>query len=589
MVEKLKKISNKKIVIVTSIVMLLVLIASVSYAIWSRSFTQTGTNLSKYDCFDIVYAENVNEVSLSNGYPITDEEGLKAESYDLTIKNTCKILANYEVVLNKLNTSTLNDTNVKIAVDSDISLLSDLKTTNTNLTNATEGKVLTTGILASGQSKTIKIQSWMDENTTKTEGSGKSFSYKVTAEATTGVSSKSLVANIVKNELKTTTPDFSSAEPITLTYKEAEIVEKTVKLSSSKAGNRALGSGYIFDSSTNRYTLTDITQSQAFDDSSIGKYTCNNSNGTSCSSVYKIKEVDTTSSTSYNYVTLADYYSSTDDSESTGSGLYKSIDDDGDSYYFRGNVNNYVSFANQLWRVIRVNGDGTIRLLYNTDINTSAFNNVNDDEKYSGYTYDNENVCTKENPCISSFDAKNNLFVNNMNMTNSDVKTYLENWYIGNLKLYDNYISLESYCNDTTGNNGDGSSYYGGYERISKQYQPSLKCPDTSQLYGGNYKLKIGLMTADEANYAGLNVKAPYATTNNYLYYSSNWWFMTPSGKLITSNVTRSSESGGHKSIGITPQIFVTYTFYVRPVINLKSNTLITSGDGSLSNPYVIE
>lgn len=587
MVEKLKKISNKKIVIVTSIVMLLVLIASVSYAIWSRSFTQTGTNLSKYDCFDIVYAENVNEVSLSNGYPITDEEGLKAESYDLTIKNTCKILANYEVVLNKLNTSTLNDTNVKIAVDSDISLLSDLKTTNTNLTNATEGKVLTTGILASGQSKTIKIQSWMDENTTKTEGSGKSFSYKVTAEATTGVSSKSLVANIVKNELKTTTPDFSSAEPITLTYKEAEIVEKTVKLSSSKAGNRALGSGYIFDSSTNKYTLTDITQSQTFDDSSIGKYTCNNSNGTSCRSVYKIKEVDTTSSTSYNYITLADYYSSTDDSESTGSGLYKSTDDDGDSYYFRGNVNNYVSFANQLWRVIRVNGDGTIRLLYNTDIDKSVFNNAHDDEKYSGYTYDNENVCTKENPCISSFDAKNNLFVNNMNMTNSDVKTYLENWYISNLKLYDNYISLDSYCNDTTYVVSGNNYYYGAYDRIYKQYQPSLKCPDTSQLYGGNYKLKIGLMTADEANYAGLNMKTPHATNNNYLYYSSNWWFMTSGWKYITSSAT--STAGLNTTIDITPQIFVAYTFYVRPVINLKSNTLITSGDGSLSNPYVIK
>ena len=450
MLEKLKNISNKKIVIVTSIVMLLVLIAGVSYAIWSRSFTQTGTNLSKYDCFDIAFSEQKEGITLENGYPITDEEGLKTESYDLTIKNTCKILANYEVVLNKLNTSTLNDTNVKIAVDSDISLLSDLKTINTNLTNATEGKVLTTGILASGQSKTIKVQSWMDENTTKADGASKSFSYKVTAEATTGVSSKSLVANIVKNELKTTTPDFSSAEPITLTYKEAEIVEKTVKLSSSKAGNRALGSGYTFDSSTNKYTLTDITQSQTFDDSSIGKYTCNNSNGTSCRSVYKIKEVDTTSSTSYNYITLADYYSSTDDSESTGSGLYKSTDDDGDSYYFRGNVNNYVSFANQLWRVIRVNGDGTIRLLYNTDIDKSVFNNAHDDEKYSGYTYDNENVCTKENPCISSFDAKNNLFVNNMNMTNSDVKTYLENWYISNLKLYDNYISLDSYCNDTT-------------------------------------------------------------------------------------------------------------------------------------------
>lgn len=587
MLEKLKNISNKKIVIVTSIVMLLVLIAGVSYAIWSRSFTQTGTNLSKYDCFDIVYAENVNEVSLSNGYPITDEEGLKAESYDLTIKNTCNILANYEVVLNKLNTSTLNDTNIKVAVDSDISLLSDLKTTNTNLTNATEGKVLTTGVLASGQSKTIKIQSWMDENTTKADGASKSFAYKVTAEATTGVSSKSLVANIVKNELKTTTPDFSSAEPITLTYKEAEIVEKTVKLSSSKAGNRALGSGYTFDSSTNKYTLTDITQSQTFDDSSIGKYTCNNSNGTSCRSVYKIKEVDTTSSTSYNYITLADYYSSTDDSESTGSGLYKSTDDDGDSYYFRGNVNNYVSFANQLWRVIRVNGDGTIRLLYNTDIDKSVFNNAHDDEKYSGYTYDNENVCTKENPCISSFDAKNNLFVNNMNMTNSDVKTYLENWYISNLKLYDNYISLDSYCNDTTYVVSGNNYYYGAYDRIYKQYQPSLKCPDTSQLYGGNYKLKIGLMTADESNYAGLNLKTPHATNNNYLYYSSSWWFMTSGWKYITSSAT--STAGLNTTIGITPQIFVAYTFYVRPVINLKSNTLITSGDGSLSNPYVIK
>lgn len=64
---------------------------------------------------------------------------------------------------------------------------------------------------------------------------------------------------------------------------------------------------------------------------------------------------------------------------------------------------------------------------------------------------------------------------------------------------------------------------------------------------------------------------------------------MTPSAKLITSNATLSSESTAKSSIGITPQIFVTYTFYVRPVINLKSNTLITSGDGSLSNPYIIE
>ncbi len=94
-------------------------------------------------------------------------------------------------------------------------------------------------------------------------------------------------------------------------------------------------------------------------------------------------------------------------------------------------------------------------------------------------------------------------------------------------------------------------------------------------------------MTADEANYAGLNMKTPHATNNNYLYYSSNWWFMTSGWKYITSSAT--STAGLNTTIGITPQIFVAYTFYVRPVINLKSNTLITSGDGSLSNPYVIK
>ena len=49
------------------------------------------------------------------------------------------------------------------------------------------------------------------------------------------------------------------------------------------------------------------------------------------------------------------------------------------------------------WKIVRINGDGSIRLIYNeTSANDSSFTigstpyNLNDDDpKYTGYTYDN--------------------------------------------------------------------------------------------------------------------------------------------------------------------------------------------------------
>ena len=60
----------------------------------------------------------------------------------------------------------------------------------------------------------------------------------------------------------------------------------------------------------------------------------------------------------------------------------------GTSYYYRGNVtNNYVKFADKYWRIVRINGDGTVRVIYDgtsahangeasadRQIGTSAFN-----------------------------------------------------------------------------------------------------------------------------------------------------------------------------------------------------------------------
>jgi len=93
----------------------------------------------------------------------------------------------------------------------------------------------------------------------------------------------------------------------------------------------------------------------------------------------------------------------------TNEGLIMSKDDSGTTYYFRGNVdNNYVSFAGKIFRIIRINGDGTVRLILNEGIGSTTFNSTSNVQKNSGYTFDR-----------------------NSTEQNSKIKQYLENWYNG--------------------------------------------------------------------------------------------------------------------------------------------------------------
>lgn len=202
-----------------------------------------------------------------------------------------------------------------------------------------------------------------------------------------------------------------------------------------------------------------------------------------------------------------------------------------------------------------------------------------------GYTYENESACTKEAPCISSYDATSGTFTNNKTMTNSTIKDYLESWYTTNLAAYDASIGIESYCNDTSLSSETTSTYnyYGPYDRIKNNQQPILKCPETSQTYGGYYETKIGLLTADEIMLAGYGWDG-YASTTNYLYYDKWFWGIFP----YFSNESAASVSFGYFGY-FHAHYRVTNVGAVRPVNNLKSDTLITLGNGTQANPYVID
>ena len=98
----------------------------------------------------------------------------------------------------------------------------------------------------------------------------------------------------------------------------------------------------------------------------------------------------------------------------TDEGLFMAEDDEGESYYYRGAVkNNYVTFAGFIWRIIRRNGDGSIRLIYSgkstTDtgeavtIGNSQFNGKCWDPTYVGYKY-NEDFELHENNGTTGYD-----------------------------------------------------------------------------------------------------------------------------------------------------------------------------------------
>ena len=292
-------------------------------------------------------------------------------------------------------------------------------------------------------------------------------------------------------------------------------------------------------------------------------------------------------------------------------GIYKTEDDLGTSYYFRGDVeNNYVLFANKYWRIIRINGDGSIRMIYagtnvhpngyddsNTrdmDIGDSVFNSSWEDNSYVGFMYGTPSSSTYEET--------------HANTNNSTIKTTIDNWYNTNIKDtdYEQYVVDAIYCNDRevqtsdSSYTGDGSgtnkTSYKARERLYTNKTPSLKCTQENDRFTINSKVSgvagngaltypIGLITADEVAYAGSIYG--YGTNNSkyYLYTNYYYWTMSPSD-------FDGSFAGGFGVVSSGSfldgrRVHDDSACAVRVVISLSSGAL-SSGTGTKTDPFKI-
>ncbi len=338
----------------------------------------------------------------------------------------------------------------------------------------------------------------------------------------------------------------------------------------------------------------------------------------------------------------------TDASATTEAVMSLTPDDYGISYYFRGNVqNNYVRFAGMCWRIVRITGDGSIKLaLY--DYSSASCTNTGNDlafARYSGTTYTTKfNENSNDNAYVGFMYGTPNsttYAATHANINKSTILKNLETWYKAKLTSYTDKLADTIWCNDksTVKNvtmnifesadgilnkdsmviNGLGYkqkfSMYGssirniGLDRGDNSYTngigPSLICPkdndggklskftvDDTVNGNGNLDYKIGILTADEMVLAGLAPLSTYYNNNydensvsSYLRSNANGYYWTLSSVGFVNNVPYVWNASVD---GDLSDVGVDISHALRPSIALKSDTTISGGNGTASSPFVI-
>ncbi len=619
----MKKEKIKNILIIGVTLVLLIAVIGISYAAFNYSGVGQKLNTITTGAISMNYIESSNVISMSNALPTTDATGKKrlntGEYFDFTVKSSIKgnTDINYEIVAKEERGNTFSGKNIKFyltKVNSDGSeeevmppkTYSEDTTSNVYTGRPADMMSLFVGNLANQGDTEIRyrLRLWVDENYNPQNDNGR------------------LIYKVKVNVYGQTSDTVAKVEDT-----------------------------YCKDNGFN--TLSDCMLVMNNHESSIDTAKTN----------IKSKGTPDFSKTA-----------------TTDEGLFMSEDDEGESYYYRGAIkNNYVSFAGFTWRIIRRNGDGSIRMIYSgktttdtgeaTTIGNSAFNDKYWDPAYVGYKY-NEKFSLHENNGTTgynwftntqkynfgtgyTFDESTKKFTltgtikqltwkdnhdeivsenlysclntscnvvykvtgyqNDTTMTvqpisyssdsyadavtntiNSTMKNTLDTWYKNNLTSYASYLADETFCNDRSISSGTGylttpKTTYGTYGRLIVGRTPSLKCAqdnDKFKVSNASAKLDypISLTTIDEATMAGGVYDTP--NSNYYLYNGQYFWTLSPShfnSYDFSARVWRVYPSGMLHFLGS-----VESSFRIRPVININADTLITKGDGTVLNPYVL-
>ena len=648
---------KKKVNMIVLVVSVILMLIGLSYGYFFIRKNQKNNNVAGSECFKLEFSNESEAINLSNMYPISDEEGKKQIPYSFTITNTCDMLASYTVNMEMLEGTTLNSKYLDVLVNNEeIKLLSTYEATDTVIANSTESRVIAKGTLGYKDSADYTVRFWMDKDVEDVDSMNKYFASKIVVVAipstwdSISAGYNTLHDAILANEYQSTPedaikrieakelPDLSNTAPIIkwaektgesttqqvikpaesaiksdaqtsdLTDNDTKLKLYTTRTFNSNTGRYSMGGAVFVDPTTidfngaTKYYYQNEYIQYNMDNGKLRTISDNGSN-----TIYLITGVTKTSSTGnwngVKYDAVAYKLSLTQltetelETDKSDKGLYQAADDYGTTYYYRGNVkNNIVQFAGFYWQIVRINGDGSIRLMYDgtvknatggdQTIGNSQFNSKYNNPAYVGYMYGN--------PDGTTFDEVHN------NTNNSIIKTAVDTWYKTNIvdKGFSSDVSnAVGFCGDRTLRSGDGvsttqNSYFSSYKRLENN-TPQFTCPELSRdLYTtaassiGNKALTypVGLITYDELVYAGMDNR--HTNKLSWAYSTQHYWTMSPSS--FDATLGYAIEWFLNSAGNLTPWWGVGSHLGARPVINLKSDTLITGGIGTSSDPFVV-
>ena len=565
---------KENIIIIVLLVIMVIAIIGVSYAAFSYSKTGEKVNSITTGSITMTYTETDNTISLSGALPTTDETGKvrlkEGEYFDFTISS--------EIV---------GDVNINYEISAKDITTSDRKIDGSNI------KLYLTRLTDDGKEEEL-----MTPETYNEESSSNSYTGRPSGEMSLYTSSmSSSESNKYRLRMYVTEEYNPQGDGGGLTF--------SVRIN-------------VYGKDGDKYVP--LTTQEILEDN----------------------ELQEEKENMFNYTSNGDYLdmssmSQQNNPEYVTNGLYSMEDEDGISYYFRGNVDNNIQFGEyegdyyvykydnnyfqslescqeynsscsesnkvklasagdkMYWKIVRVNGDGSLRLIYNGTsanpdnsdlshsfaVGISSYNLGGNDPKHTGYTYDNG--------------------------TDSFIKKEVDTWYKNTLgsNSYDSKVIGGRFCSDSSGYKnaseydiseallGDLTNVY-MYSSVGDRLAsfmknspgnnaPTLSCPATKETYGGSYRLKAGLITADELALAGESFAI---VGNSYLNPGDSqiWYWSMTSGLCVHGSAAVWGVSEGLDYGGLIVDYHA-----VRPVINVITDDGFTSGDGTASSPYVID
>ncbi len=633
---------QKIIVSVTGIFLVLLLLVGLTYAYFltkingnenTKSISVTTANLA------LVYGDGNGIISAEKIQP-----GTTLNKKEFTVKNEGNDTTDYVVVIEDVKVTNVSNGSTTTFESNDFIYTLTCKEGCNGVDNETTfpmtGGILVGNSIEVGKTHTYElIVAYKETGLDQSNDMNKSLEAKVNIADPNGfnpyVGDKgSLAYAIINNAIALSneeksegyaelriTPLTTPAVETTMRYNtsgEEATSESSVSISTTyQKYYWTYGTGYEIDPTTGKFTLTGVSTCQYNDESChetlVGKYivstyvpnaASNTNTKKPTTNLYSIYKVTSAPASSTSTITMKvklinkTYYSV----EST---LSITPDDYGTSYYYRGGVkNNYLEFNNMCWRIVRIEGDGAVKIiLADANAGCSEATLEKTDSAFIGtgnYGYTDDNKADYENSAArtSSMKYRFDVFLNGGSFTNDDgtTKTYTA-WNIENLSklkttqacigdttnAYTEEGVLMTEAEKQTAITNYNGFYYNSYVRLYGKGQTANATLICGANGGKTSETQIYPLTADEVVFAGAKTEAL-----NYLYYlddnaiNNAWWTLTPANYYANDNIYLASEY-------ISPDFLGGNMVGLRPAVSLLPGTQLDSGDGSISNPYTIK